>query len=290
MNWAQIFANFLMLALFYSLIALGLALIFGVMEVLNFAHGQMYMLGGFVVYYFYGQYHFNFFVALILCGIFLGALGLLFERFLFRRVGGVEKVTGTGSFLLAIGTALFLEEGALRAFGEKGYGVPSIFSDIISLGTASIPGDRLMVIILSVLLILALIYFMKSTKMGQAMRALTQDREAAALQGINVHQLSGIGFGLGAALAGIAGGLMVPVLWISAGCGGPMTMKVFIIMLIGGFGSIPGAIAGGFFMGFLEAFGRAFFPGEIVMLVAYSMVVLVLLFRPRGLMGQPLRE
>jgi len=290
MNWPQILGNFLMLSLFYSLIALGLALIFSVMEVLNFAHGQMYMLGGFTVFYFYGQYHFNYFVSLILCAVLLGALGLFFERFLFRRVGGIEKAAGTGSFLLALGTAMFLEEAALLAFGEKGHGVPNILGGVTHIGNLSISNDRLLVTGLSLLLILALIYFMKSTKMGQAMRALTQDREAASLQGIKVHQLSGIGFGIGAALAGIAGGLLAPVMWISAGCGGPMTMKVFVIMLVGGFGSIPGAIAGGFLMGFLEAFGYSFLPGSIYMLVAYGVVVVMLIFRPRGLMGRPLRE
>jgi len=260
------------------------------MEVLNFAHGQMYMLGGFTVFYFYGQYHFNFFVSLILCAVLLGALGLFFDRFLFRRVGGIEKAAGTGSFLLALGTAMFLEEAALLAFGEKGHGVPNILGGVTHIGNLSISNDRLLVTGLSLLLILALIYFMKSTKMGQAMRALTQDREAASLQGIKVHQLSGIGFGIGAALAGIAGGLLAPVMWISAGCGGPMTMKVFVIMLVGGFGSIPGAIAGGFLMGFLEAFGYSFLPGSIYMLVAYGVVVVMLIFRPRGLMGRPLRE
>jgi len=289
-NWVQILANFLMLALFYSLLSLGLALILGIMEVLNFAHGEMYMLGGFVVVYFYGQYHFNYFVSLILCAIFLAALGLLFERFLFRQVAGREKHLHTGSFLLALGTAVFLDEAALLTFGEKGYGVPPIISGVISIGNLSVSNDRVMVIVLSLVVILALVYFMKSTKMGQAMRALTQDREAASLQGINVHQLSGIGFGIGAALAGIAGGLLAPVMLISAGCGGPMTIRVFIILLIGGFGSIPGAIAGAFVLGFLEAVGYALLPSNTVMLTAYAIVVLLLLFRPRGLMGNPLRE
>jgi len=201
-----------------------------------------------------------------------------------------EKVLLSGSFLLALGTALFLEEGALLSFGEKGHGVPPVISGVTSIGNLSISNGRVMVVILSLSVILVLLYFMKLTKMGQAMRALTQDREAASLQGIKVSQLTGIGFGIGAALAGIAGGLLAPVAYLSTGCGGAMTIRVFIMMLIGGFGSLPAAIAGAFAFGFLEAVGYALLPTHTVMLIAYALVVVLLLFRPRGLMGRPLRE
>jgi len=282
--------NFIMLGLFYSLIALGLALIFGVMEVLNFAHGQMYVLGGFVLFYFYGKYHVNYFVSLIICGVLLAALGFLFEKFLFRQVIASEKVTHSGSFLLALGTSLLLEEGALLAFGEKARGVPPVIQGIAKIGSMSVSYSRLLVIVISLFLILALFYFLNFTKIGRAMRAMTQDKETASLQGINVRQLSSLGFCLGAALAGIAGGVMSPVVSFSAGSGGPITTKVFIILLIGGFGSLVGAIAGGFVLGFLEAVGFALFPSDLVMLIIYAVVFLMLMFRPRGLMGKVFRE
>jgi branched-chain amino acid transport system permease protein len=119
------------------------------------------------------------------------------------------------------------------------------------------------------------------------MRALAQDKEAAYLQGVNIHKISSLGWAIGAALAGLAGGLVAPIFMIYAGIGGETTLKTFLMMLIGGFGSVPGSIVGGMLLGFMEAFGYAFLPGTITYLIVFCAVILLLILRPQGIIGRP---
>jgi branched-chain amino acid transport system permease protein len=283
----QIIVNGLVLGFLYSLITLGLTLIFSIMGVLNFAHGQMYMLGGFVIYYFYGRFHFNFFISLIICALILAAIGIIFDRFLFRRV--LKMATREeSSMLLAMGSALLLEEIALLAFGEKSRGVPPVVEGVYQIFGSYLVAQRLFAIVMAVLFILGLILFVKYTKPGMAIRALAQDKEAAYLQGVDIHKMSALGFAIGAALAGLAGGLLAPILMVYAGSGGAITLKSFIMMLIGGFGSVPGAIVGGLSLGFLEALGYAFLPGTVTYLIIFCAVIFLLILRPQGIMGRPL--
>ncbi len=282
----QIIVNALVLGFLYCLIALGITLIFSIMGILNFAHGQMYMVGGFVIVYLYGEFHFNFFLSLVLCAIILAAIGIIFYQFLFRRVLRMAK-SEESSMLLAMGTALFLEESSLFAFGEKYRGVPPVVEGVYQVFGVYLVAQRLFVIALSILLIIGLLRFVKSTKPGMAMRALAQDKEGAYLQGVDIHKTSTLGFAIGAALAGVAGGLLAPVLMVTPGSGGGITLKSFIIMMLGGFGSVPGAIAGGLLLAFMEAFGNAYLPGSITYLCIFSAIILLLIVRPRGIMGKP---
>jgi branched-chain amino acid transport system permease protein len=282
----QVIVNGLVLGLFYSLITIGLTLIFSIMGILNFAHGQMYMLGGFVIYYFYGKYHLNFFLALVVCVLILGIIGVIFDKFLFRRVLRMAR-REESSMLLAMGTALLLEESALLVFGEKSRGVPPVVEGVYQVLGSYIVAQRLFAIVMAVLLIIGLALFVKYTKPGMAMRAIAQDKEAAYLQGVNVNTISSLGFALGAALAGVAGGLLAPVLMVYSGSGGIITLKSFIVMLIGGFGSVPGAIIGGLILGFLEAIGTELLPGTMIYLIIFSSVIFLLSLRPQGIMGKP---
>jgi len=282
----QVFVTFILLALIYALIALGIAIVFSILDIVNFAHGQMYVWGGIVLYYFYDTAHLNYGISLLMAAVMVGALGMVMERFLFRRVKRIETLGGTGSFLLAIGTALLLESLALLIFGEIGKAVASPVPGVLKLLGVTIDGDRMLVVGVSVALIFGFWVFLKNTKSGRAMRAVAQDREAAYLQGMRVERISMLGFGVGAALAAIAGGLLAPVFAITYGAGTSITVKSFIMMLIGGFGSLTGAVLGAIVLAFCESFGYLVLPGHLVTLLIYSIVVLFFIFRPQGILGK----
>jgi branched-chain amino acid transport system permease protein len=283
---AQMIVNGVVLGTIYALIALGITLIFSVMNILNFAHGQMYMLGGFIVYYLYGVLQMNYFVALLAVVIALGAVGVLFERVFFRRVLRVAK-REENSMLLAMGTALLLENLALFAFGEKQRGVPPVVTGVYEIFGAYLPAGRALVLLLSGVFIAALLLFVRYTKSGRAMRALAQDKEVTYLMGVNIDRIASLGFAIGAALAGLAGGLLVTVFAINSGVGTAISIKSFIMIMIGGAGVVSGAILGGFVLGFAEAVGYEVFPGSITYLLIFIGMILFLIVRPQGIMGRP---
>jgi branched-chain amino acid transport system permease protein len=284
----QVIANGLYLGAQYALIALGLTLIFALMNVLNFAHGQMYVLGGFVTYEVYGQLHLPFIVALIASAVTLAIFGGLIERFLFRTVIK-RSVRDESTMLLAAGVAYFLDALILLVFGEKQRGVPKIVPGVLVWDDLIMPYDRILVAVLAILFIAAFILMMRYTKPGRAMRALAQDRVAAQLMGVPVEFYSLIGFALGALLAGLVGGLLVTITGVNSGIGGPVSIKAFMMVMIGGAGVIGGAIAGGFILGMLESVGLSVLHayGDITYLVIFAALMVFLSIRPNGLMGKP---
>ncbi|MCF8161294.1 MAG: branched-chain amino acid ABC transporter permease [Polaromonas sp.] len=285
----QILANGLYLGVQYALIALGLTLIFSLMNVLNFAHGQMYVLGGFVTYTAVTQFELPFVVGLILSAVILAAVGALVEKFLFRPV--IQKSRREEStMLLAAGIAFFLDAVILLVFGEKQRGVPKIVDGVFNWDFIIImPYDRILIGALALLIIVSFILLMQHTKTGRAMRALAQDKVAATLMGVDVKLYSMIGFALGAMLAGVVGGLLVTITGVNLGMGGPTSIKAFMMIMIGGAGVISGAIAGGFILGMMESVGLAVLAdyGDITYLVIFASLMLFLAIRPQGLMGKP---
>jgi branched-chain amino acid transport system permease protein len=282
----QMLVNGVVLAVNYALIALGITLIFSIMNILNFAHGQMFMVGGFVVYYLYGIYHLNFFLSLVAVVVVLGVIGYLFETFFFRRMRKVAT-REENSMLLAVGTALLLENLALSIFGEKQRGVPPVVTGVFRFGSAFLPASRLLVMLLALVLIIGLLLFVQYTKIGRAMRALAQDREVTHLMGVNVNRVAAYGFALGAALAGLAGGLLITIFGVNSGVGNVYSIKAFIMIMIGGAGVVPGAILGAIVLGFAEAIGYALLPGSVTYLLIFIGLIICLLLRPQGLLGKP---
>ena len=285
----QVVANGVYLGSQYAMIALGLTLIFALMNVLNFAHGQMYVIGGFVTYTFYGQFGLPFVLALLLSCVTLAVLGALVEKFLF---GPVLKRSAReeSTMLLAAGIAFLLDALILLIFGEKQRGVPKIVGGVFNWDFRIImPYDRILICVVAVLSIAAFISFMQFSRTGRALRALAQDRVAAQLMGVNVDRYSMIGFALGAMLAGLVGGLLVTITGVNLGMGGPTSIKAFMMVMIGGAGVISGAIAGGFILGMLEAVGLAVLSqyGDITYLVIFIALMVFLAIRPQGLMGKP---
>lgn len=285
----QILANGLYLGAQYALIALGLTLIFSLMNVLNFAHGQMYVLGGFVTYTLVAQLGLPFIVGLVASALLLAILGALIEKFLFRPV--IRKsVREESTMLLAAGIAFFLDAVILLAFGEKQRGVPKIINGVFNWDMRLImPYDRIAIGVLAIAMTAAFILFMQYSRTGRAMRALAQDRVAAQLMGVDVDRYSMIGFALGAMLAGLVGGLLVTITGVNLGMGGPTSIKAFMMIMIGGAGVISGAIAGGFILGMMESVGLTLLAayGDITYLVIFASLMIFLSFRPNGLMGKP---
>ncbi|MEE9335481.1 MAG: branched-chain amino acid ABC transporter permease [Granulosicoccaceae bacterium] len=285
----QILANGLYLGAQYALIALGLTLIFSLMNVLNFAHGQMYVFGGFVTYTVVVQWGLPFIVGLFASAIILAVIGGLIERFLFRPV--IRKSHREEStMLLAAGIAFFLDAIILLLFGEKQRGVPKIMDGVLNWDFRIImPYDRILIGVLAIGMIVAFILFMQYSKAGRAMRALAQDRVAAQLMGVEVDRYSMIGFAVGAMLAGLVGGLLVTITGINLGMGGPTSIKAFMMIMIGGAGVISGAIAGGFILGMMESVGLTVLAvyGDITYLVIFASLMVFLAIRPQGLMGKP---
>jgi branched-chain amino acid transport system permease protein len=283
---AQMLVNGVVLGMIYALIALGITLIFSIMNILNFAHGQMYMLGGFIVYYLYGVLQLNYFVALLAAVMALAAVGVLFERLFFRRVLRVAT-REENSMLLAMGTALLLENLALFAFGEKQRGVPPVVTGVYQIFGAYLPAGRALVLGLSAVCIVGLLLFVRYTRPGRAMRALAQDKEVTYLMGVDIDRMASLGFAIGAALAGLAGGLLVTIFAINSGVGTTISIKSFIMIMIGGAGVVSGAILGGFVLGFAEAVGYEIFPGSMTYLLIFIGMILFLIVRPQGIMGRP---
>ncbi len=281
----QIIINGLVLGFFYCLLALGITLVYSILRILNFAHGQMFMLGGVVLYAFYVKLQLNYFLALLLIIPVLGGLGILCDMFLFRRLRELAR-SGAVTMLLAIGLSIVIDEFILLTFGDKDKGVPPVVQGVLDILEVKLTAERLLVCVLALILITVFIYFVQNTRIGRGMRALAQNREAAYLQGVDINRLSWLGFGIGAALAGLAGGLMAPVFGIAPGLSGSMTLKCFIVMLIGGFGSVGGAIVGSFILGLSESIGYTFLPGTSTFLFIYLAIILLLIFRPQGIMGQ----
>ena len=269
------------LAVVYVLVALGLTLIFSILEIINFAHGEFYMLGGFAAYYLCAVGGLNYVATLVLAVLLVGLAGVVAERLVFRHLRGKTL----NAFIVSLGLLWVLQATAQLSFGVLDKSVPSAVSGIVRVGGVIVSRERLFVILTAVALIIGLYLFLKFTRTGQAMRAVAQDAEAAALQGINIELTSALGFGIGCALAGAAGALLAPIFAVSPTMGALPVVKAFIIIIVGGMGSLPGAVLGGLLLGAVEGVGTLFMSSAAVNILGFLMVIAILLLRPRGLLG-----
>jgi len=273
--------NGLASGLIYILVALGLTLLFSIMGILNFAHGEIYMLGAYVVYYACVGAHINFFWSLLLSAFALGIVGILLERFMFRPIrGDLEPAV-----LACIGLTVLLQTVAVIAFGTYLKYIPSIFPGILKLGGLRLSKDRLLVMGIALVFTSALLFVISKTKTGKAMLAISHDAEAAALQGINVNRISALTMGIGCALAAVAGGLMGSLLQLAPYMGTFAMTKGIAVIILGGIGSVPGAVIGGFILGLVDGLAPLFTSGTIAAIIGFSVIVLILLIKPKGLLG-----
>ena len=265
----------------YVLVALGLTLIFSILEIINFAHGEFYMLGGFITYYAFAVLGLNYFATLGLAIVLVGLAGFIAERLIFRHLRGQTL----NAFIVSLGLLWVMQSGAQLGFGVQEKSVPSAFSGVVRAGTLVVSLERLVVMLSAAALIVGLYLFLEFTRAGRAVRAVAQDAEAAALQGVNTELISMLGFALGCALAGAAGGLLAPVFSVGPTMGELPVLKAFVIIIVGGMGSLPGAVVGGALLGALEGLGALFMGSAAVNLLGFLMVIAILLVKPRGLFG-----
>ncbi|HWT30307.1 MAG TPA: branched-chain amino acid ABC transporter permease [Propylenella sp.] len=268
-------------ASYMALIAVGLVLIFGVMGVINFAHGELYMMGAYAVVYLYAGHQLPFLIAVAAGLVFVGCLGLIMEWTLFRPL----RENPLGGLIASIGFLLILQSLAVLGFGLRMQNVPPVTKERLILGGAVITYERLLVIAVTIVLLGLLWFFLRKTKFGWALRAVAQDREAAALQGISINQTARTAMFIGAGLAGVAGALTAPLVAPTPYMGHAVIVTAFIIIIVGGIGSLEGAIIAAIVYALVDTVVTTLFDGVIASIVGLLLMLLVLVIRPTGLFG-----
>jgi branched-chain amino acid transport system permease protein len=268
----------------YALIGIGLTIIFGVMRVINFAHGDLLMLGMYGTYYLFTLFNIDPFVSIVITIPLMFLYGGFLQKFFINRVLGSLP---QNQILLTIGMGLVMSNVVMLAFTSDYKILSTTYSsssfDIMGI---SISSPLIISFVITAAITAALYWFLLKTDTGQAIRATAQDREAAQLMGINVKRMSIIAFGLGSALAGTAGALISPTYYIFPQVGSIFTLKAFVITVLGGMGSIVGATLGGILIGVAESIGGVYFGSGWKEVVVFVLFLLVLLFKPAGLMGK----
>jgi branched-chain amino acid transport system permease protein len=283
---AQQIINGLTIGGIYSLMALGLTVVYGILGIAHFAHGSFAMLGGYIIFFFLKKFGVSFFVAIALAMPVGVVLGMLIERFAYRPVRDAPPIN---SFIIALGLTMIIEGANLLMFGADQIVIPTSYHDVINVGTVAIVELRLYVVLTTIVLILAMTAFINRTNTGMAVRAVAQNRSAAILMGINVNRIPMIIFAISSAL-GIAAGAFVGALFaISPGVGEGLVIKGFAVLILGGLGSIPGAIIGGLVLGVSETLAAGFISSSYKDVIAFLVMIFVMLFRPEGLLGRARR-
>jgi branched-chain amino acid transport system permease protein len=286
MSYSIFIAQNLVIALslsgIYVLIGVGVTLIFGIMHIANFAHGEFLMLGAFATYYFCAElFHFPYSFALVLSAFSVAIISFLAFRIVFQPLQGKFRATVTA----ALGLMLLLQSMGYLVFGIQEKSVPSPFPGTIHFAGILLSKERLMVIVAAFVLILGLLIFVRYTKPGRAMRAIEQAPEAAALMGVDVTSISRLGFIIGCALAAIAGSLIAPLFLVEPNMGLIVVVKGFTIVILGGIGSVTGAIVGGLILGFLESFITLYFDATLANIICWSLIIFMIVVKPTGLFG-----
>lgn len=283
----EMITNGIFIGAMYTLMALGFALIWGILELFNFSHGALYMVGAYLTWFLGSRVGLGFPAALALTFAFMFGFGMLLEFLLVRPLG---KYRGSeewmmGTVVATLGVAIFLEAGALVVFGGQFVSLPPLTERVFEIGWYRISGQTLISFITAIILIGLLWLFLKRTKIGLAMQAMSQDHEGAQMVGINPKMVYPLTFGISAAFAGVAGALLAPMYSIYPSVGWHAFMKAFIVVMIGGLGSVPGTIAAGFLLGISESFSDIFISTHWTTVISFAVMISVLLIRPRGLFG-----
>jgi branched-chain amino acid transport system permease protein len=279
--YLQILLNGLQLASVYILTALGFTLIFGILNIVNIAHTNFYMLGGYVIWLLFGVWKVNYFPALLIAIAVVGLIGLGIERIIFRRLQGLVMPT----IIASIGLMQVLEQSALIGFGTTEKIVPVPFPGMLQFWGTVFPVQRLMVMLIAIVLMVALVWWVQNTKPGLALRAVAIDKETCSVYGISPVRYGSLCFAIGCGLAGAAGALVAPIFYVNPFMGDAPLLKIFIIIIIGGLGSVPGTILGGLLLGLIDSFVATLFDSVIAAMVGFGMVIIVLIVKPTGFLG-----
>jgi branched-chain amino acid transport system permease protein len=284
----QAFLGQLMLGLvngaFYAMLSLGLAVIFGLLDFVNFAHGALYMLGAFGAWIMLDKFGINFWLALILAPLVVGILGVIIERTMLKHLYGLDPLYG---LLLTFGLSLILEGIFRDQYGVSGqnYPVPDLLSGATNLGFMILPNYRAFVVLASLVVCLGTWFLIERTRLGAYLRAGTENAKLVQAFGVNVPMMVMLTYGAGAALAALAGVLAAPVIQVNPLMGSNLIIVVFAVVVIGGMGSILGSVVTGLGLGVVEGMTRVFYP-EASSVVVFVVMVIVLILRPAGLFGK----
>lgn len=277
----QAITNGLIVGLLYLLMAIGFTLVFGVMRIANFAHGEFYMLGAFISFVGVTQLGLPYIVTVLAAFVLTLLLGWLLEVIILKPFRGDEL----NGLIATLGLGMIIQNLALMFFGPDPQSMPPTVQGVFAIGDIVMPFSRLYVVACSAIVLLLLYGFLMHSRGGRALRAVVQDMEIAAAQGIRSHVVYPMGFALGVALAAIAGALMAPVFSVSPFIGAAPLFKAFIVVVLGGLGSIGGAVLASLLLGIAESLGSTFFDGSTADMLIFALVILVLVVRPTGLMG-----
>lgn len=289
MEFLQQLINGLSLGSVYALIAIGYTMVYGIIRLINFAHGDIYMAGAFIGFYAVNSLHLSFIPALLVSMAGSALLGVIIEKLAYKPLRNSPKIT---LLITAIGISLLLENGMRLLVGPDPKPFPDMLKvKIYKLGLLQINSLQIAMLAVSILLVIILQIIVFRTATGKAMRAVSFDNEAAALMGINVNNIISVTFAIGSALAGAAGvlvGMAYPM--IDPYMGIMPGLKAFVAAVLGGIGILPGAMFGGLFMGVAETFTKAYISTQLSDAIAFSILILVLIFKPTGLLGKKVNE
>ncbi len=284
LQFVQQLVNGLTIGLIYALMAVGLTVIFGILRIGNFAQGEFYMLGAFVAFYMVVSFSLNYFLSIVLALLCIALLGMVVERLAVRPLQGRPHAA---LIVSTIGLSIFLENMALVVFGPVPKTIPSPYArEQVVFWGIHLTQQRILILLISVGFILFVHFFIKKTKTGMAMRAVAKDPDTAALMGVNINWIYAFTFAFGGGLAAIAGALLGPIFVVAPNMGNLMVVKAFVVLILGGMGYVPGAIFAGLLLGVTESLGAGFISTEYKDVIGYGIMLLVLLFRPEGLLGK----
>lgn len=280
----QFLANGLINGASYVLVAVGLTLVFGILHIVNFAHGEFYMLGGYAAITASTAFGLPLIPALLVVVICMAAFGMLAERVVFQPLA---KRDSSNAIIASFGLSVLLQNGALLVFGAQPQALKTDLAGIpVQFGSVFVTGQRLLLVVVTIAIVTALMLVLRFTWTGRALRAMAQHPMVAHISGVNVRKIAVITFAIAAAMAGVAGALMSSVFLVQPTSGAMLVMKAFTVVILGGMGSVGGAVIAGVGLGVIEAMVSGYIGNELRDMIGFFLVIAMLLIRPQGLLGQ----
>lgn len=269
----------------YALIALGYTMVYGIAKMLNFAHGDIIMVGAYTIFVSISSLHMPPYLAILIGIVVCAVFGIVIEKVAYKPLRNASSLT---VLITAIGVSYLLQSASLLIFGDKEWAMPTLVSfEGVTVGGVKIPGNTIITLVATVVIMVGLTLFINKTKAGKAMLAVSEDKGAAELMGINVNRTISLTFAIGSALAAVAGALYAnSYVYIKPTMGAMTGIKAFIAAVIGGIGSIPGAMVGGIALGLVESLSKAYISTQMSDAIVFGILILVLLVRPSGLLGR----
>ncbi|NRD79349.1 branched-chain amino acid ABC transporter permease [Bacillus sp. BRMEA1] len=278
--FAQQLFNGLTIGSVYALVALGLTLVYGILHIPNFAHGSLYMMGGYITYTMMTKFGLEYWAAIFVSMLAVGLIGVLMERLVFHPLREAPPIHDK---IAAIGILLFLESLAQYIWGPEYQSMPTPYGNVVKFLGLTLTMQRILIIVAAVVVMVLLYLFLKKTFKGATIIAMSQNRDGANLVGVNTNKVAMLTFMISGALAAIAASLSSPINLVFPGMGQLVILKAFVIIILGGMGSIPGAIVGGYILGFSESLGATYISNDYKDLIAFVLLVIILTVKPTGL-------